>query len=182
MRLNGWQRIGISLLWLVLSGLWLAMIVSTTAQAADTTLTLACEGTTTYREEGGLNPLESTKPISMGIIIDLTARTVTGLGHYPQPHDNKHKRDHHPLWKLLVQQGWRFDLLRHPRSPDWRHGGDLDLLTDNSELQMELLAEMQANATDVLIGRHKQCFALPHASSLSTRWWPVQRHRRRTRP
>jgi hypothetical protein len=62
-----------------------ATVAGPTAQAADATLMLACQGTRTYREEGGLNPLESTKPISMGIIIDLTARTVTGLGHDPQP-------------------------------------------------------------------------------------------------
>jgi hypothetical protein len=57
-----------------------------TAQAADTTLTLACKGTKTYRREGGRVPEEMTEPISMGIIVDLAARTVTGFhGDGPLP-------------------------------------------------------------------------------------------------
>jgi hypothetical protein len=52
---------------------------SVTAQAADTTLMLACEGTKTFRMEGGNLPLERTAPISLGIIVNLTARTLTGL-------------------------------------------------------------------------------------------------------
>jgi hypothetical protein len=52
---------------------------SIAAQAADTTLMLACEGTKTFRMEGGNYPLEKTDPISLGIIVNLTARTVTGL-------------------------------------------------------------------------------------------------------
>jgi hypothetical protein len=46
-----------------------------TAQAADTTLTLACQGTTTLGSEG------KPQPISMGIIVNFTKRTVQGFGH-----------------------------------------------------------------------------------------------------
>jgi hypothetical protein len=44
------------------------------AQAADTTLTLACQGTT-------ISDLENAKPkpISMGLILNFTARTVQGF-------------------------------------------------------------------------------------------------------
>jgi hypothetical protein len=57
--------------------------LSATAQAADTTLTLACQGTT-------ISGVEDAKPepISMGIIVNFTKRTVHGfgdpaLGEYP---------------------------------------------------------------------------------------------------
>jgi hypothetical protein len=47
-----------------------------TAQAADTTLTLACQGTI-FGSEGFAKP----EPISMGIIVNFTNRTVQGFGH-----------------------------------------------------------------------------------------------------
>ena len=50
-----------------------AMVASPTAQAADTTLTLACKGTTTIT---GMEP----EPISMGLIVNFTAGTVQGFG------------------------------------------------------------------------------------------------------
>jgi hypothetical protein len=45
------------------------------AQAADETLTLACQGTT-------ISDLENAKPepVSMGIIVNFTNRTVQGFG------------------------------------------------------------------------------------------------------
>jgi hypothetical protein len=43
------------------------------AQAADTTLTLACKGTTTVTT---MEP----EPVSMGIIVNFTKRTVQGFG------------------------------------------------------------------------------------------------------
>jgi hypothetical protein len=47
-----------------------------TGQAADTTLTLACQGTATdITQPVDGNP----EPTSMGIIINFTARTVAGL-------------------------------------------------------------------------------------------------------
>jgi hypothetical protein len=46
-----------------------------TVQAADTTLTLACQGTTTNLTHTDAKP----EPISMGIIVNFTARTVTGF-------------------------------------------------------------------------------------------------------
>jgi hypothetical protein len=55
----------------------IAMItcLSTTAQAADTTLTLACQGTMT----GGTEDAKP-EPISMGIIVNFTRKTVHGFG------------------------------------------------------------------------------------------------------
>jgi hypothetical protein len=46
-----------------------------TAQAADTTLTLACKGTTTAGYEGA-----KPEPLSMGIIVNFTKQTVHGFG------------------------------------------------------------------------------------------------------
>jgi hypothetical protein len=62
-----------------------AMVAGPTAEAADTTLTLACQGTKTYTHfEGGGTPRRSQPdPISMGIIVNLTDRTVTGLEDEP---------------------------------------------------------------------------------------------------
>jgi hypothetical protein len=48
-----------------------------TAQAADTTLTLACQGTATVTTMDA-----KPEPISMGIIVNFTNRTVHGFG-YP---------------------------------------------------------------------------------------------------
>jgi hypothetical protein len=53
-----------------------AMLVAlATAQAADTILTLACRGTTT----SGLEDAKP-EPVSMGIIVNFTNRTVQGFG------------------------------------------------------------------------------------------------------
>jgi len=46
-----------------------------TAQAADRALTLACKGTVTLRQ----NKDAQQDPVSMGIIVNFTARTVTGF-------------------------------------------------------------------------------------------------------
>jgi hypothetical protein len=51
----------------------------TTAQAQPATLTLACKGTTTEHDMSGD---QDPQPISMGIIVNLTDRTVQGFG-YP---------------------------------------------------------------------------------------------------
>ena len=108
MRLNGWQRIGIvasagmaprlcarlpcsmDKCWFqamntsaLCTSLHRACIIaltamvagsSMTAQAADTTLTLACQGTTTAGTE------DKPEPISMGIIVNFTKKTVHGFG------------------------------------------------------------------------------------------------------
>jgi hypothetical protein len=50
-----------------------------TAQAADTILTLACQGTTTITTEEDAKP----EPISMGIIINFATRMVQGFGGDP---------------------------------------------------------------------------------------------------
>jgi hypothetical protein len=54
------------------------LIGLTTAQAADTTLTLACKGTTTD------TIADKPEPVSMGIIVNFTKRTVQGFGD-PEP-------------------------------------------------------------------------------------------------
>jgi hypothetical protein len=46
-----------------------------TAQAADTTLTLACKGTETL----GVGARKSSEVVNIGIIVDLQKKTVTGL-------------------------------------------------------------------------------------------------------
>jgi len=48
------------------------------AHAADTTLTLACQGTVTVGTTGDEKP----EPVSMGIIVNFTKQTVHGFG-YP---------------------------------------------------------------------------------------------------
>jgi hypothetical protein len=50
------------------------MVAGPTAQAADSTLTLACKGTTT----SGLEDAKP-EPVSMGIIVNFTNRTVHGF-------------------------------------------------------------------------------------------------------
>jgi len=51
------------------------LVALPTAQAADTTLTLACQGTTTETSKENAKP----EPHSMRIIVNFTARTVTGF-------------------------------------------------------------------------------------------------------
>ena len=54
--------------------------LSMTAQAADTTLTLACQGTTTDKMKEAKDAKPA--PISMGIIVNFTNGTIQGFG-YP---------------------------------------------------------------------------------------------------
>jgi hypothetical protein len=53
-----------------------------TAQAADTTLTLTCKGTVTIKVSGGRFPEYEPEPISMGLIVKFTARTVQGTARW----------------------------------------------------------------------------------------------------
>jgi hypothetical protein len=55
-----------------------AMVAGPTAEAADTTLTLACEGTTTDKMKDAKDAKPA--PISMGIIVNFTKNTVQGFG------------------------------------------------------------------------------------------------------
>ena len=57
-------------------GLAVMLVGLPTAQAADTTLTLACQGTATSGVEDA-----KPEPVSMGIIVNFTKRTVQGFGH-----------------------------------------------------------------------------------------------------
>jgi hypothetical protein len=75
------RRRGSKVLREVLLGLLaLAGLSISTAQAAEPTgtLMLACQGTVTDNSQADPKP----EPISMGIIIDFTARTVQGFGSY----------------------------------------------------------------------------------------------------
>jgi hypothetical protein len=65
-----------------------AIVAGPTAQAADTTLTLACSGTVTIKSSG---PLEyDPDPVSMGLIVNFTARTVQGTARWgPYLFDDK---------------------------------------------------------------------------------------------
>ena len=61
-----------------IAGALLMLAGFTAAEAQPMTLTLACKGTTTFTATGlGDAKLE---PISMGIIVNFTARTVQGFG------------------------------------------------------------------------------------------------------
>jgi hypothetical protein len=55
----------------------LVVMLVSTAHADDATLTLACQGTTTFGTEAA-----KPEPVSMGIIVNFTNRTVHGFG-YP---------------------------------------------------------------------------------------------------
>jgi hypothetical protein len=57
------------------SSIAFAVMLVSTALAADTTLTLACKGTTTDTAKEDSKP----EPFSMGIIVNFTTRTVTGF-------------------------------------------------------------------------------------------------------
>jgi len=60
-----------------------ALLVSLSgARAADTRLTLACQGTATLAVENA-----KPEPVSMGIIVDFTNQTVQGFGTPGQPSD-----------------------------------------------------------------------------------------------
>ena len=54
-----------------------AMVAGPTAQAADETLTLACQGTATSKI--GATDQPKREPISFGLIVNLTTRTVEGF-------------------------------------------------------------------------------------------------------
>jgi hypothetical protein len=72
--------------WSWVIGLAVMLVGLSTAHAADTTLTLACQGTFTVREYPRTTTVEDAKPepYSTGITVNLTARTVQGFGmEYP---------------------------------------------------------------------------------------------------
>jgi hypothetical protein len=60
-------------------GLAVMLVGLPTAQAADTTLMLACKGT----ETSGVGARKSSEVVNIGIIVDLQKKTVTGLSDDP---------------------------------------------------------------------------------------------------
>jgi hypothetical protein len=63
---------------IISAAILVASVPFSTASAQPTTLTLACKGTTTVTSM----PEEKPEPISMGIIVNFTTKTVQGFG-YP---------------------------------------------------------------------------------------------------
>ena len=59
-----------------------AMVAGPTAQAADNTLTLACQGTATTKVFLGKFVDYEPEPISMGLIVNFTKRTVQGTARW----------------------------------------------------------------------------------------------------
>jgi hypothetical protein len=82
--------------------------LSMKAQAADTTLTLACQGTVTNTTQPDAKP----EPISTGVIINFTARTIEGTNADPRFFGGVHIRI------------WHYDenTIRFGRSGDEWHG------------------------------------------------------------
>ena len=66
--------------WRVIALTAMIICLPMTARAADTTLTLACEGTTTDKMKDAKDAKPA--PISMGIIVNFTNGTIQGFG-YP---------------------------------------------------------------------------------------------------
>jgi hypothetical protein len=60
----------------------MASCLSVTAKAADTTLTLACTGTVTIKVSGGRFSDYEPDAISMGLIVNFTARRVQGTARW----------------------------------------------------------------------------------------------------
>jgi len=121
-----------------------AMVVGPTAQAADTVLTLACQGTTTSGVENA-----KPEPVSLGIIVNFTNRTVQGFGNVLD----------YPI-KITV---WNdVTVVFEGSSPRSITSGSIDRVTGDAEATSILMdatskilmstrrAEMQANAADVL--------------------------------
>jgi hypothetical protein len=81
-----------------------------TAQAADTTLTLACQGA---RKTDDAKP----EPISMSIIVNFTARIVTGFAD-----------DDHPV-KIMRFDNVYISFSGSDKSDSWRIEGSIDRVT-----------------------------------------------------
>ena len=126
------------------------------ATVADTTLTLACQGTTTVTTMEGAKP----EPVSMGLIVNFTNNTVHGFGH-PGWSDPPVKIT--VVTEVLVAFGGSESSLGSKGSISGsadRITGDVEatymLTTDrenkweNKVLFSKNYAEMQASATDVL--------------------------------
>jgi hypothetical protein len=125
-----------------------------TAQAADETLMLACEGTKTETSRYG-GDAERRKAISLSIIIDFAARTVTGFPDVEglvrpvitDVSETTFRRLQRSDGHSLVQHEWDH------QSRDRRCGGGFYELSEGRvwpDVDYKLRAEMQASATDVL--------------------------------
>jgi hypothetical protein len=100
-----------------------AMVASPTAHAADTTLTLACQGTTNFNNA-------KLEPISMGIIVDFTNRTVQGFG-FPDSHDFPVKIT--GMNEVTVAFHGSNEAGKGPISPDMSITGSIDRVTGDVE-------------------------------------------------
>jgi hypothetical protein len=84
--------------------------VSMTAQAADTTVTLACKGTQT----SGGGARTSSEVINIGIIVDFQKKTVVGL---------------EPTVPLTIVGLTETEISFHGSETDWQMSGTLDRVT-----------------------------------------------------
>jgi hypothetical protein len=103
--------------------------VSMTTQAADTTLTLACQGTVTTKVFLGKFVDNEPEPISMGLIVNFTKRTVQGTGRWgPWLFDDQlpitELTEHHRL-RGFQQISWHESQWYHgPRDRRCGYGGN----------------------------------------------------------
>ena len=117
------------------------------AQAADATLTLACQGTVSRSSP---SPDPEPQPTSVGVILNFAAKTIEGFD------GRKYSIRIKDISELdLTFESAGDDATRnrhgHHRSRDWRRGG---LRTAQSGHDV-LLIEMQADAADVLRAHRK---------------------------
>jgi hypothetical protein len=125
--------------------------LSMTVQAADETLTLACQGTATDITQ----PVDGKpEPTSMGIIINFAARTVVGLD-FPLKITSSDEAMVFFGGSNDTERTFPEDFRQH-RPRDRRHEGRFN--QDGQEhvhlVRRGLRPEMQASATDVLRGHY----------------------------
>ena len=93
-----------------------AMVAGPTAQAADTTLTLACTGTANMTDYG------DTGPVSMGLVVNLTTRTVHGFR-------EQFVRDGHETELKITEMKEAILVLRGPTVGDVSVSGFMDRMS-----------------------------------------------------
>ena len=138
--LAGWRSPPVLRTWSIALA---AMVAGPTAQAADATLSLACKGTATIR---AAPPLEyKPHPISTGLLVNFTSRTVRGtarqgpLSLRRSTSDNRMERGDRHLPRFQPISWHEHQWLHGPH--DWRCGYGGDFKNRSSRL----LAEMHAN-------------------------------------
>jgi len=134
----------------------LVLAALSTAQAAEPTgtLTLTCQGTA--RDPANIN--DKPEPVSTSIIINFATQTIVGLD---APSNSSIKII--DIDEVSIQFGGGSS------NPDWSIAGSINRVTGDVEATLHIIhsqnaqvgadkpfPEMQANATDVLIGRSQR--------------------------